>query len=422
MDTLEKEKLLDRISESDYLPSLSPLAVRLIGLASDDQSSILDLAQVIEQDPGLTARLLKIVNSAFFAHREPISSISYAVMVAGFNKIRLMALNLCLKDTFPLGKVQGMDYDYFWKTSLYRAIIAQDLVRGSHLESQVDHEEAFTAGLILEIGLPLCFHLCPSELKDAFPGGDEPLEEVLQWEEENLGYHHRQLAARTLKKWNLPPAFIEVQNIFGPSALEDDVAPFTKTLEIARACTHLFFGKGKDDFSLLEQISGLLQISLDRLSEILANALFRVEDLAEDLRIRIDPDQDRIDLMAKAGRALSEINGSLEANRKKFCRLPDSPGISPPPLLSELTPGQKKEWEEALEMVAHEIRNPLTAIGGFARRIVKKGQEQSSEVIKYAELIAKEAHRLEEVLNELMSLSGKDLLVGSGASKENIRD
>jgi HD-like signal output (HDOD) protein len=421
MDSMEKEKLLDRLTESDYLPSLSPLAMRLIGLAADEQSSILDLARVIEQDPGLTARLLKIVNSAFFAHREPISSISYAVMVAGFNKIRLMALNLCLKDTFPLGKVQGMDYDYFWKTSLYRAIIAQDLVKGSPLSSEVDHEEAFTAGLILEIGHPLCFHLCPAELKDAFPGGDDPLEDILQWEEEKLGYHHRQLGARTLEKWNLPPSFVEIQRVFGSQALKEGVAPFTQVMEIARACTHLFFGRGREDFSLLERFSQLMEISLERLTEILSNAFIRVEDLARDLKIRIDPDQDRMDVMEKAGRVLSEINGSLEAERQKISGLPVGQGSSTPPLLSELSPKRRKEWEGALDIVAHEIRNPLTAIGGFARRIIKKGQEQSSELVQYAELIAQEAQRLEKVLNELMTFSGNNPLAEPGGSDKSTK-
>ena len=192
---MTKAAILNQIASNDYLPSLSPLTIQLIGLAADEHSSILDLTRIIEKDPGLTARLLKIVNSAFYAHREPISSISYAVMVAGFNKIRVMALNISLKDTFPLGKVNGMDYDFFWKTSLYRAIIAQGLVKGSYLNDRVDSEEVFTAGLILEIGLLLLFHLCPDPLKESFPGGDVPLEEAIRWEEENIGINHRELGS-----------------------------------------------------------------------------------------------------------------------------------------------------------------------------------------------------------------------------------
>jgi HD-like signal output (HDOD) protein len=149
MEISQKTNILQKIASNDYLPSLSPLTIQLIDLAADENSSILDLARVIEQDSGLTARLLKMVNSAYHARREPVSSISYAVMVAGFKKIRMMALNISLRDTFPLGKVGGMDYDYFWKTSLYRAFLAQGLAKGSSLSKHLDPDEVFTAGLIL---------------------------------------------------------------------------------------------------------------------------------------------------------------------------------------------------------------------------------------------------------------------------------
>jgi HD-like signal output (HDOD) protein len=273
MESMDKNAILSQIAAKDYLPSLSPLTIQLIGLAADDQSSILDLSRIIEKDPGLTARLLKIVNSAFYAHREPISSISFAVMVAGFNKIRLMALNISLKDTFPLGKVDGMDYDFFWKTSLYRAIIAQGLVKGSYLKDRIDSEEVFTAGLILEIGLLLLFHLCPDPLKESFPGGDVSLEEAIQWGQENMGINHRELGRLTLEHWHFPEPFIEIQKTYGPKALQEEASDLCKISEIARICAQLFFGS-REDFVLLKEISGQLKMDFDRISEILSEAFF----------------------------------------------------------------------------------------------------------------------------------------------------
>jgi signal transduction histidine kinase len=317
-----------------------------------------------------------------------------------------MALNISLKDTFPLGKVKGMDYDFFWKTSLYRAIIAQDLVKGSSLSNLLDHEEVFTAGLILEIGLPLAFHLCPEELKESFPGGDLPLEEVLNWEEKHLGVNHRELGALTLRHWNFPEPFIEIQNNFGLTALLEQAPDFPKIVEVARVCTQLFFSGEEEDFTLLEQISGLLKIGMDRVSEILSQAFFRVEEMARELRLQINPDQDRMEVMEKAGRVLAKINGSLEENLGKLSGLISGRNQTAQPSAADLSPAQKKDLETALEAMAHEIRNPLTAIGGFAQRMVKKGQEQV-DVVKYAELIVKESQRLEQVLNELMNISAK---------------
>lgn len=400
MEPMDNNAILSQIATNDYLPSLSPLTVQLIGLAADEHSSILDLSRIIEKDPGLTARLLKIVNSAFYAHREPVSSISYAVMLAGFDKIRVMALNISLKDTFPLGKVKGMDYDFFWKTSLYRAIIAQGLVKGSYLKDRIDSEEVFTAGLILEIGLLLSFHLCPDPLKESFPGGDVPLEEAIQWEEDNIGINHRELGRLTLEHWHFPEQFIEIQKTYGPKALQEEASDFCKISEIARICAQLFFGS-REDFVLLKEISGQLKMEFDRISEILSEAFFQVEEFARELRLKINPNQDMLEVMEKANRALIKINGSLEENLGKFAGMAssqdqetkDSPLITPDE--------QKKNLETAMDAVAHDIRNPLMVIGGFAQRIMKKGHEQG-DVVKYAQLIAQESHRLEKVLNDLM--------------------
>lgn len=400
MKPMDNNTILNLIAANDYLPSLSPLTVQLIGLAADEHSSILDLSRIIEKDPGLTARLLKIVNSAFYAQREPISSISYAIMVAGFDKIRLMALNISLKDTFPLGKVNGMDYDFFWKTSLYRALIAQGLVKGSYLRDRVDSEEVFTAGLVLEIGLLLLFHLCPDPLKESFPGGDIPFEEAILWEEENLGINHRELGHLALENWHFPEQFIEIQKTYGPTALQEGTPDLCKITEIARICAQLFFGS-REDFVLLKEISGLLKMDFDRISEILSEAFFRVEEFARELRLQINPKQDMLEVMEKANRALIKINGSLEENLGKLvgttsCQDQDT---EKSPLES---PGEQKKFlETAMDAVAHEIRNPLMVIGGFAQRIMKKGQEQG-DVVKYAELIAQESHRLEKVLNDLL--------------------
>jgi HD-like signal output (HDOD) protein/nitrogen-specific signal transduction histidine kinase len=363
----------------------------------------MDLTRIIEQDPGLTARLLKIVNSAFYGHKEEISSISYAVMVAGFKKIRMMALNISLKDTFPLGKVNGMDYDYFWKTSLYRAIVAQELTKGSPLSASLDPEEVFTAGLILELGLLLLFHVCPEPLKDSFPGGDISMKEAIAWEEEHLGINHRELGRLTLHLWHFPEQIIDIQKIYGPEALKEGQTDLCRILEMARICTQLFLGS-RDDFIILQEIARLLKINVDRISEILSEVFFKVEDLARELRLQVNSNNDIVDVMEKANRALIKINGSLEENLNKVVRLFSQKDQETTDRPFPGSADQANTLEKALDAVAHEIRNPLAVIGGFAQRLIKKSEDQIN-VAQYAELITQESRRLETVLNDLLAYS-----------------
>jgi HD-like signal output (HDOD) protein/nitrogen-specific signal transduction histidine kinase len=399
----KKSKLLHQITSNDFLPSLSPLTIQLIDAASNENTSVLDLNRIIEQDPGLTTRLLKMVNSAYFGRRTKISSISHAIIMAGFKRVRLMALNISLRDTFPLGRVGGMDYDLFWKTSLYRALIAQGFSQAGPLAEELDPEEVFTAGLILEIGMPLLFHICPPALKETFPGGANPLLDLVAWEIEHLGINHREVGRVVLQRWHFPEQIIESQKYFGPEALQGDRTPLVKILEFSRICTQIFFGP-QDEFHLLDSLAQAQGLSPEIMNEILVTTFSRVEDVAGQLRLLINSQDDLLLVMEKANRTLARINGSLESSFVKVFNLISDLEQSAPQEPGEEREEKNKLLENTLEAVVHEIRNPLMAIGGFAHRLAKN-VEQRGDVIEYVHLITKESLRLEKVLKDLVAYS-----------------
>src|SRR5208337_2113605 len=136
------KSILEKIREGYGLPVLSPIAIRLRELASSENSSVNDLADLIAKDPSLTVRMLRLANSAFYGNTGQITTIDCAVMKIGFMRLRTMALAIALRDTFPMGKVGPMDYEEFWKSSMYRAIIAKNLARKS---GKCNPDEAFVA-------------------------------------------------------------------------------------------------------------------------------------------------------------------------------------------------------------------------------------------------------------------------------------
>jgi HD-like signal output (HDOD) protein len=403
MDSEKRSRILHQITSNDFLPSLSPLTIQLIEAASDERTSVLDLNRIIEQDPGLTTRLLKMVNSAYFGRRAKISSISHAIIMAGFKRVRLMALNISLRDTFPLGRVGGMDYDLFWKTSLYRALIAQGFSQASLLAEELDPEEIFTAGLILEIGMLLLFPVCPAGLKEAFPGGATALTDLIAWEIEHLGINHREVGRIILQHWHFPDQIIESQKHFGPEALQADRSPLVRILEFARICTQIFFGS-QDDFSLLDSLAPAQGLSSEIINEILVTTFSQVEEVAGQLRLMINSQDDLLMVMEKANRTLARINGSLESSFVKVFNLISDLEQSTVQEPAEELEEKNKLLENTLEAVVHEIRNPLMAIGGFAHRLAKN-VEQRGDVIEYVHLITKESLRLEKVLKDLVAYS-----------------
>jgi two-component system cell cycle response regulator len=144
------KSIIDRVSTGYALPVLSPVAMRLVKLASEENSSISDLSEVIEKDASLTVRLLRLANSAFFRTGGPITTINQAIQMVGFNRLRVMALSLSMKDTFPMSRVGPLDYELFWRSSLYQALLAKALAQRLRT---CKPDVAFVAGLVLEIGL-----------------------------------------------------------------------------------------------------------------------------------------------------------------------------------------------------------------------------------------------------------------------------
>jgi HD-like signal output (HDOD) protein/signal transduction histidine kinase len=403
MEKIERSRILQKIVNSECLPSPSPLITQLLEIAASDLASVQDLTSIIEQDPGLTTRLLKLVNTAFYEHRREVSSISQAILILGFKKLRMMALSMSLRGAFPLGRVKGMDYEIFWKNSLYRAFIAQGFGHSAPALRQLADGEVFTAGLILEIGTLMLFHFCPEDLREDFPGGNVPLEQLVAWEEQHLGINHREVGRLVLRRWHFPDAIVESQQYFGDNVWRQDRSLLCKALEFARVCAHLFCGE-RSDFEYIRETAPQFGLEMDRVNEILCTTFTKVEEIADQLLLRVNSSEDILGVMEKANQALSRINGSLETNLEKILGLMSEQTQGGPQFPDELLQERKRALENVLDAVAHEIRNPLMAIGGFAQRLTRS-VEGKSDLQKYAAIITQESGRLEQVLNEVAAFS-----------------
>jgi len=150
------KRMIQRLESGYALPPLSVLALKLLELASDEDSSSEQMVRLIENDPSLTVRLLNLANSASLGTGRPAATLSHAVMRLGSDQIKMMVLSISLRGAFPMGRVEQFDYELFWRVSLYRGLIAKSLAR---ISGVADPDEAFLAGLTMEIGLPILFDL-----------------------------------------------------------------------------------------------------------------------------------------------------------------------------------------------------------------------------------------------------------------------
>ena len=146
--------VLQRLYEITELPTLPEILVKVQRLVNSDEGNASVLAKIIQQDPALASKVLKVANSAFFCPaNQRISSLSLAIARIGFNEIRSIIMALTLIKQFSK-KSNVLDYRQFWKHSLSCAYLSQTIIK--FLPKKYTPEECqicFLSGLLHDIGI-----------------------------------------------------------------------------------------------------------------------------------------------------------------------------------------------------------------------------------------------------------------------------
>lgn len=389
--TWNKERLISGLESGKLLPSLSPLTMRLIELASDDNSSLSDIAALIEKDPSLTIRILKLANSVFFRFGNPVKTVQQAVVRIGIRQTRLLGLSLMLKDTFPMSKVGAADYRRFWRLSLYQGLAAQSLAQQLKIG---DAEEAFTAGFTLEIGLLALLHAF-ADLSEAAEIPWYPLSCLLEWEKENYGVDHREVGELIFTRWRFPASFILCQKSTSLTRRVDELLPLVKVCAMASQLSAFICEPGAHLPEVFDTLELRFALTKPLIHEVVGRSLQRVDEVAQTFELEVDSKQDAEALMEKARVLLAQLSGKLAERR-----LPSETGHPYPLLAATQKPGDNNAADSVrpeLEAIEREVRDPLTAVGGLVRMLAET-IDPSSDQGGYIRVILAETERLEQAL------------------------
>jgi len=193
-----------RVIESiDNLPSLPAIVTRLMQVVNSPDTSADDAAKLIEKDPALTSKMLRLANSAFYGIPRSISSVASAVVILGFNTIRSLVLSASVMQMFP-GEKSGFDKDRFWKHSIVCAIAAKIMVRHFMSIRMMDPESAFCAGILHDIGKLIFNEFVHDDYMEAFEFSAKKKVPLVQAEKMILGIDHAEIGKILSDKWALP--------------------------------------------------------------------------------------------------------------------------------------------------------------------------------------------------------------------------
>lgn len=214
---MELQGLLD---QPQKLPTVPKVAQKLIDSFNAEDISTSEIARLIASDPALSAKLLRLANSAYFHVSRTIGSVDEALSMLGFVMVRNLVLSNGLVAAFR--NTKGMDLSQFWRYNLYTACTARWLAHRGGDNGDV----AFTLGMMHAIG--------QLQLHAAAPAAVASLDEQLSvldagrhvLEQQILGFHYAQVSAELAKIWNFPETLVNALHEI-PDPLR--TTPFNRT-------------------------------------------------------------------------------------------------------------------------------------------------------------------------------------------------
>lgn len=197
-NALKFRKVIDNARD---LPTLSVVAARLNDMVKSPTTSANDVGDLISQDVALTTKTLKLVNSSFYGFPKKINSITHAIVILGFNKVKNIALAASVLETMNRKTEIAFDYQGFWEHSIGTAICTEALARA--LKSEYV-EDAFVAGLLHDLGKLIVVQYFPEEYLKVRALIDNTNIPMFEAENEVFGFNHSQPGQWLTEKWNFP--------------------------------------------------------------------------------------------------------------------------------------------------------------------------------------------------------------------------
>lgn len=194
------------LNDEAMLPTLPRIVIELIGLLDRPDADLEEISQLIGNDAVLSARVLRVINSAYYALPFKVDSISQAVGLVGFKALRELALATRVADTFKGIASNLLDVRSFWENSFISASLARELAQPLEL----DENKLFVAGLLHHLGIMVMLEKMPDVMVGIIQQARANEQELHAEELATLGYSHADVGARLLEQWQLPPFFVEL--------------------------------------------------------------------------------------------------------------------------------------------------------------------------------------------------------------------
>jgi HD-like signal output (HDOD) protein len=213
-------RVAELASAVQRLPAMPRVHTKILQLLTSPDASLRDAADLVAQDPGLTAKVLRIVNSAFFARGQIVRDVRTATARLGLDLLHALVLTERAATGIPVAKLEKMH-----RSALDAAALACRMVKPE------DQRTAFTAALLCDIGALVLEQGAPDEVTAVKEHAEEFMVPIHVAEKELLGSSHADVGGYVLGLWGVPPVIVDA--VLGHHELPKTAAAITAAVYIA---------------------------------------------------------------------------------------------------------------------------------------------------------------------------------------------
>jgi diguanylate cyclase (GGDEF)-like protein len=309
-----KEAVLKTVLQADVLPTLSPVASRLISITAKEDTTISDIAELVSKDISLSAKILKVVNSAFYSFPQSVVTIHQAASILGINAVRSLVLSFSFLQ--PSRNNDGsFDYTRFWEQSLTEAVAARKLMAAIDKDAA---EEAFVAGLLQNLGVLI--------LARAFPDKYRQVEQVIQdsgqprcqAETALIGADHAYIGSEVTRNWGFPDALVLPlryhADATGYGGDKSDIKRLCQVVYLSGLLSKVFRSTAPEEIvtGFNAQAQRFLNLEDRFLADLLDTVHAEVNQTADYFEFRISEQKSIAEILQIANAELSVLNLSYE--------------------------------------------------------------------------------------------------------------
>ena len=253
-DLLQDKALIQLVSKIESLPSLPALHEKVMEMINSSDASIRQVGEVISRDTAMTAKILQLVNSAFFGLPRHISSPAQATALLGMDTVKSLVLNIQIFSQFDLNEMPSNFLEQLWRHNIVTGQLSKKISEKEKLEkSAIDH--AFMAGLLHDTGKLILAYNFPDRYRKVLSLSEMAGIPLWDSEEQVFGVTHAEVGAYLIGLWGLPVPIVEALAFhhYPSRSLDNKFTPLT-AVHLANIMEHEGpSGNGKSGFSSIDR-------------------------------------------------------------------------------------------------------------------------------------------------------------------------